>query len=69
MGAGNLFVRCARCANRCRVRLAVDADGLVTEARKQVPGHRMASYEKCPNLEGDVGLSFDMIRAGGFVEA
>ena len=56
MGAGDLFCRCARCANRCRVRLAVDGDGVVAEARRQVPG-RQTAYEECPNLSADEGVA------------
>ena len=47
--AGNLYARCARCANRCRIRLTVGDGGTVAEARKQVPG-RQTTYEECPNL-------------------
>lgn len=56
MEAGNLYARCARCANRCRIRLTVGDEGTVTEARKQVPG-RQTSYEGCSNLDKNVGFA------------
>lgn len=58
MKAGNLHVRCTRCANSCRIRLVVDDEGTVTEARKQIPG-RHTSYEKCPNLSRDEGTPLE----------
>ena len=56
MAAGNRLRRCARCANRCRARLAVDGDGVVAEARRQVPG-RQTTYEECPNLSVGEGVA------------
>ena len=66
MGAGNLYARCARCANRCRIRLTIGDEGTVVEARKQVPG-RMTTYEQCPNLDKDVGLPVACLKTEGLI--
>jgi len=61
METGDLYARCARCANRCRIRLTIGDEGTVAEARKQVPG-RQTTYEQCPNLDENVGLTLASIR-------
>ena len=66
-GAGNLYARCARCANRCRIRLTIGDEGTVTEARKQVLG-RQTTYEECPNLERDVGIAIADLEAKQLVK-
>lgn len=66
MPAGILVARCARCANRCRIRLDVDGAGTVAQARKQIPG-RQTTYEECPNLARNEGLSLADLEAARLI--
>ena len=68
MDAGSLYGRCARCANRCLVRLAANEQGVVVEAYRRVPGPRGTLRQECPNLSRNVGLSLAEVSDGNLIE-
>jgi len=51
--------RCAQCTNRCKIRLAVDGNGIVQTARRRIPSHNGMKLVECPNLAKLESLSIE----------